>query len=86
MKLVKGLVGLTFYSLLGMFMFMVMGLPWWGFFVAVGMLLAGSCVNDAVQKKRRHVDTEQRLMELQYEYIPGYQHRGWEAEIVDLDK
>jgi hypothetical protein len=79
MKLVKVLVGLIFYSLLGTFMFMVIGLPWWGLFVAAR-------VNDAVRKKRRHVDTEQRLMELQYEYLPGYEHRGWEAEIVDLGK
>ncbi|HME74630.1 MAG TPA: hypothetical protein VKI00_02950 [Mycobacterium sp.] len=86
MKLVKGLAGLTFYSLLGTSMFMLMGLPWWGFFVAVGVLLVGLCVKDAVRKKRRRSDVEQRLVELQHEYIPGYQHRGWEAEIVDLDK
>jgi hypothetical protein len=86
MKLVKVLVGLIFYSLLGTFMFMVIGLPWWALFVAVGMLLVGSRVKNAMRTKRRHVDTEQRLMELQYEYLPGYEHRGWEAEIVDLGK
>lgn len=26
-----------------------------------------------------------RIRELRDEYIPGYEHRGWEDEIVDLD-
>jgi membrane protein YdbS with pleckstrin-like domain len=86
MKLIRALLGLIFYGLVGTFLFMMMGLPWWAFFAAVGVLLVGLCVKDAVRKKHRHVDTEQRLMELQYEYLPGYEHRGWEAEAVDLDK
>lgn len=97
MKLVRALLGLIFYSLIGMFIFMLMGFPWWlmglpwWLFAALGVMFVGACVKEvkeAVQTKRRHVrsDVEQRLVELQYEYIPGYQHRGWEAEIVDLDK
>jgi cell division protein FtsW (lipid II flippase) len=88
MKLMRALLGLIFYGLTGMFMFMLMGLPWWAFFAAVGVLLVGSIIRKAVQKKRRHVRAgiDQRLAELQHEYIPGYENRGWEAEVVDLDK
>lgn len=87
MKLIRALLRLICYSLISMLMYMLMGLPWWGFFTALGVLLVASCVGEVMQRKHRHVrsDIEQRLVELQHEYIPGYQHRGWEAEVVDLD-
>jgi hypothetical protein len=66
----------------GLFTTRFLGSPAVGF--VVFPVIAVGVVVELHQDAGRRAN-EVRIRELRDEYIPGYEHRGWEDEIVDLD-
>jgi protein-S-isoprenylcysteine O-methyltransferase Ste14 len=71
MQLLKNVLGLIFFSLLGMFCVQLLTGHWWIFFIVVAVIGVASYVKRAAERKRRHERVrgaiKQRVRELQHE-------------------
>jgi hypothetical protein len=84
--MLKPVLAFIFWFPLGMLIFGFATTRWLGSpavgFVVFPVLAVGVVVELHRDAGRRA--KEVRIRELRHEYIPGYEHRGWEDEIIDL--
>ena len=92
MTLIRNVLGLIFFALLGMFCAQLLTGHWWIFFIVVAVIGAASYVKRSVERKRRHervrAEIQRRVEELRQESFGDERDNvdpSWGREIVDLD-